>query len=115
MMNELRQIARNAHTRRPEWDLAGILTVLARLDITHPGLDGAGDPARIRAATERAALDPRAKTPAAITFARYWNAPTANGARFRECARCSAPHPAAAPTPARCHACRRPWRERNPE
>lgn len=114
MMNELRAIAKSAHHQRPDWDLAGVLTVLARLDITHPGLDGTTDLARIRAATERAAADPKAKTPAAITFARYWNPPPEPGP-LPECQHCRTPRRRVGPMPARCARCRRPWRERTPE
>lgn len=113
MMNELRAIARKAHEQRPDWDLPGILTVLARLDITHPGLEGAGDIGRIRAAAERAAADPRAKTPAAITFARYWNPPTPPGP-LPECEHCRTPRRRTGPVPAVCARCHRPWRERTP-
>lgn len=112
MMNELRTIAKNMNRARPDWDLAGCLTVLARLDLTHPGLDGATDPNRIRAAAERAAADPKARTPAALTFARYWDPPTAQ--RLIECHWCRSPH-RPKPDRTRCAACRRPWRERTPE
>lgn len=114
MMNELRSIAKNMHDHRPEWDLPGILTVLARLD---------GDPDRIRVAAERVAMDPRAKTPAAITFSRYWNTQPAAAAvppPLPECAHCGAPRRrvnpdgTAAPRPTGCTQCGRPWHEAGP-
>lgn len=113
MMNELRSIARKANEQRPDWDLPGILTVLARLDITHPGLTGTTDLDHIRAATERAAADPKARTPAAITFARHWNPPAPAGP-LPECANCRTPRRRDAPTPTRCTQCGRPWTEHTP-
>lgn len=116
MMNELRQLAEELTNRRPEWDLAGVLTVLV-------GLGDRGTVAQLRTAALRTAADQAARTPAAIGFARYWltavpaPVPSRRERSLPECANCGQPRrrvhrdgtPARAP--ARCSTCGMTWAE----
>lgn len=111
-VDDLRAVAAQVHAQRPDWDLAGILTELAKCR-------GRGTIEELLAAALKAAANPQARTPAAIGFDASWTPapePPAPGAYdpLPECAECGAPVPRdqidALDTCPACHASWSPYR-----
>lgn len=111
MMKEIRESAEAICDLRPDWDIGPVMTVLL-------GLKDKGPWELILAAGLRAAGDPHARTPSAISFSQYWQPhrrrPTTSGPHIAtplpESACCGTPRSRNGLPPATC-TCGQPWRE----
>lgn len=116
MYDQLKRIADDVVRIRPDWDVTNVVNALA-------GVRDRGSIEALAAAAKRAAEDPFARTPAAITFQEHWAPKPKPRATVSyvaanpppECANCRGPrrrsdrdgHPV--PPPVECSACGAPW------